>query len=95
MISSIPLTPTEENPPFSLLSKVSSAFSKFGTKKFTKNSNGKAEYKIFENTKHELHNENTKEEVRKVLSFIDVESFLDINFQKNYNPHIKFVIFKT
>ena len=37
--------------------------SKLGTKKFAENSNGKAEYKIFKNTKHELHNDNTKEDV--------------------------------
>ena len=37
--------------------------SKTGTKEFAENSNGKAEYKIFENTKHELHNDNTKQDV--------------------------------
>jgi len=36
---------------------------KTGTKQFAQNSNGKATYKIFENTKHEPHNDLTKEDV--------------------------------
>ena len=36
---------------------------KSGTEKFTNNSNGMASYKIFDNTKHEPHNDLTKDEV--------------------------------
>ena len=46
--------------------------SKSGTKNFVKKSLGHAEYKIFKNTKHELHNDNTKEDVFSyVLNWLD------------------------